>query len=199
MPVVALVALAACTPAPDRGAIATTEAATAAPAGPAPQGAKTMTSIHDLEMPRLDGTKEKLSTYAGKVLLVVNVASECGYTPQYGGLQALHEELAGKGFAVLGFPSNDFGAQEPGSSEQIAAFCQKNYGVEFPMFAKVVTKGGDAAELYKRLGEAAGAPKWNFHKYLVGKDGKVIQAFPSSVAPDSPELRKAIDAALAQG
>lgn len=158
-----------------------------------------MTSIHDLELRRLDGSSEKLSAYAGKVLLVVNVASECGYTPQYKGLQALHEELGPKGFMVLGFPSNDFGAQEPGSSTEIAAFCEKNYGVEFPMFEKLVTKGDGASELYQRLGAAAGAPKWNFHKYLVGKDGKVIQAFPSSVAPESPELRKAIDAALAQG
>jgi glutathione peroxidase len=183
----------------------TTDAAPGAtgakPNDPAPtaQGVSPMTSIHDLELRRLDGSSEKLSTYAGKVLLVVNVASECGFTPQYKGLQALHDELGPKGFVVLGFPSNDFGAQEPGSSAEIAAFCEKNFGVKFPMFEKLVTKGDGASELYQRLGAAAGAPKWNFHKYLVGKDGKVIQAFPSSVAPESPELRKAIDAALAQG
>jgi glutathione peroxidase len=166
---------------------------------PTTQGVSAMTSIHDLELRRLDGSSEKLSAYAGKVLLVVNVASECGFTPQYKGLQALHEELGPKGFVVLGFPSNDFGAQEPGSSTEIASFCEKNFGVEFPMFDKLVTKGEGASELYQRLGAAAGAPKWNFHKYLVGKDGKVIQGFPSSVAPESPELRRAIDAALAQG
>jgi glutathione peroxidase len=154
-------------------------------------------SLHDLSVTRLDGSEEKLSLYKGKVLLVVNTASECGYTPQYEGLQALHQQYESKGFAVLGFPSNDFGGQEPGNSSQIAAFCQKNYGVTFPMFAKVVTKGDNVSPVYKLLG-TAGAPRWNFHKYVVGKDGKVRKSFPSGVEPKSAELKAAIDAALAE-
>ena len=155
-------------------------------------------SIHDLTMKRLDGTSEALSAYAGKVVLVVNTASECGYTPQYQGLQKLHEEVGPKGLVVLGFPSNDFGGQEPGSSEQIATFCQKNYGVTFPLFEKVVTKGAGASPLYQLLAESAGPPKWNFHKYLVDKQGRVVRGFPSAVAPESAELRAAIDEQLAR-
>ncbi len=155
-------------------------------------------SIHDLTMNRLDGKAEKLASYKGKVALVVNTASECGYTPQYEGLEKLYEELSPKGLVVLGFPSNEFGKQEPGSAEDIRAFCQKNYGVTFPMFEKVETKGTGAAPLYKILSaKGGGEPKWNFHKYLVGKDGSVIKGYPSSVAPDSADLRKDIDAALA--
>lgn len=155
-------------------------------------------NIHELTMNRLDGKPEALSAYAGKVVLVVNTASECGYTPQYEGLEQLWEELSPKGLVILGFPSNDFGGQEPGSSEQIGAFCKKNYGVTFPLFEKVVTKGDGAAPLYKYLSAGGGAPKWNFHKYLVSKKGELIKAFPSSVEPGSAELRQAIDAALAQ-
>jgi glutathione peroxidase len=155
-------------------------------------------SIHELTMNRLDGKPESLKTYAGKVVLVVNTASECGYTPQYEGLEALWQEMQSKGVVVLGFPSNDFGGQEPGSAQEIATFCQKNYGVTFPMFEKVATKGDGAAQLYKLLASSAGEPKWNFHKYLIDKQGKVIKAFPSSVKPDSPELKGAIEAALAQ-
>lgn len=155
-------------------------------------------SLHELTMNRLDGKPEALRTYEGKVLLVVNTASECGYTPQYEGLQKLHEELSPKGLVVLGFPSNDFGGQEPGSSEQIATFCRKNYGVTFPMFEKVVTKGAGASPLFALLGATAGEPKWNFHKYLVDKSGHVVRAFPSSVAPDSAELRAAIEEQLAR-
>ena len=155
-------------------------------------------SIHDLTLNRLDGKAEKLDTYKGKVALVVNTASECGYTPQYEGLEKLYEEMSSKDFVVLGFPSNEFGKQEPGSSEDIRAFCQKNYGVTFPMFEKIETKGAGATPLYKILAaKGGGEPKWNFHKYLVGKDGKVIKGYPSSVAPDSADLRKDIDAALA--
>jgi glutathione peroxidase len=155
-------------------------------------------SIHDLTMNRLDGKAEKLDSYKGKVALVVNTASECGYTPQYEGLEKLYGELSAKDFVVLGFPSNEFGKQEPGSSEDIRAFCQKNYGVTFPMFEKVETKGGGAAPLYKILSaKGGGEPKWNFHKYLVGKDGAVIKGYPSSVAPDDGALRKDIEAALA--
>lgn len=170
----------------------------AATASATPGGTTMGGSIHDLTMKRLDGTSEALRAYSGKVVLVVNTASECGYTPQYQGLQKLHEELGPKGLVVLGFPSNDFGGQEPGSSEQIATFCQKNYGVTFPLFEKVVTKGAGASPLYQALAETAGPPKWNFHKYLVDKQGRVVRGFPSSVAPESPELRAAIDEQLAR-
>ncbi len=130
--------------------------------------------------------------------LVVNVASKCGYTPQYEGLEALHKELAPKGFAVLGFPSNDFGGQEPGSAEEIQQFCKLTYGVTFPMFEKTVTKAGPGqSPIYTYLGQTGNLPAWNFSKYLVGKDGKVIAFYPSKVKPDAPELRDAIAKALA--
>jgi glutathione peroxidase len=165
-----------------------------------PQGTESVMaeSIHDLTMNRLDGKAEKLDAYKGKVALVVNTASECGYTPQYEGLEKLYEEMSSKNFVVLGFPSNEFGKQEPGSAEDIRAFCQKNYGVTFPMFEKVETKGAGAAPLYKILSaKGGGEPKWNFHKYLVGKNGQVIKGYSSKVAPDDGELRKDIEAALA--
>jgi glutathione peroxidase len=155
-------------------------------------------SLYDLTVKTLAGTTQPLSSYQGKVALVVNTASECGFTPQYAGLEKLYEEYRGKNFTILGFPSNDFGAQEPGSAEQIQSFCQKSYGVQFPMFEKVATKGAHKSEVYQLLTAKHGEPKWNFHKYLVGKDGQVRQAFPSNVAPDAPELRAAIDAALAE-
>ncbi|AWH53922.1 glutathione peroxidase [Stenotrophomonas sp. ESTM1D_MKCIP4_1] len=136
--------------------------------------------------------------YHGQVLLVVNTASKCGYTPQYEGLEALHKQYAGKGFAVLGFPSNDFKGQEPGDEKQIQDFCTLTYGVKFPMFEKVHVIGAEATPLYQRLTAATGvAPGWNFHKYLVGRDGKVIAQFPSKVTPDDPQLKAAIDKALA--
>lgn len=155
-------------------------------------------SIHELSAARIDGTTESLSAYEGKVLLVVNVASKCGYTPQYKGLQELCERRRGQGFVVLGFPSNDFGGQEPGTSAEIATFCQENYGVTFPMFGKVRTVGEDVSPVYRLLAAAAGPPKWNFHKYLVGKDGKVRKSFPSSVIPQDAALAAAINAALAE-
>ncbi|MCS6900415.1 MAG: glutathione peroxidase [Polyangiaceae bacterium] len=161
-------------------------------------GTQAVGSLHDLSAARLDGTVESLSAYKGKVLLVVNVASECGYTPQYKGLQELYEKRKDQGFAVLGFPSNDFGGQEPGTSSEIATFCQKNYGVTFPMFEKVRTLGAEASPVYKLLSVAAGPPRWNFHKYLVGKDGKVRKSFPSSVTPQDAALAAAIDAALGE-
>lgn len=138
-------------------------------------------------------------TYAGQVLLVVNTASKCGYTPQYEGLEALHQRYHGRGLSVLGFPSNDFLGQEPGSEEQIARFCTLTYGVRFPMFEKVVVKGDGATGLYRDLAAASGvAPGWNFHKYLVGRDGRVLAQFPSKVRPDDPALVAAIERALAQ-
>jgi glutathione peroxidase len=155
------------------------------------------TSLYQLETTTLQGQPARLGAYEGKVTLVVNVASQCGFTPQYAGLQKLHDELADRGFAVLGFPSNDFGAQEPGSSDEIATFCRKNYGVTFPMFAKVVTKAGEGqSPVYSFLGTSGQLPSWNFGKYLVGRDGKVLAYFSSNVTPDSKELRDAIESAL---
>jgi glutathione peroxidase len=154
-------------------------------------------SFYDLKTKTLQGKPADLSQYKGKVTLVVNVASQCGLTPQYAGLEKLHGELKGRGFSVLGFPSNDFGGQEPGTSEEIATFCKKNYGVTFPMFEKVVTKAGaDQSPVYGFLGNGRELPSWNFGKYVVGKDGKVVKFFPSKTPPDAPELREAIDAAL---
>lgn len=179
---------------------ATTSAAATPANATSPASAKdtaAATSVHAFTMKRLDGKEESLATYKGKVLLVVNTASQCGFTPQYAGLQKLHEELAPKGFAVLGFPSNDFGGQEPGSSQEIATFCDSKFHVTFPLFEKVVTKGGNASPLYAFLAKGNGAPEWNFHKYVVGKDGAVVKAFPSKVKPEADELRKAIDEALA--
>jgi glutathione peroxidase len=153
-------------------------------------------SLHDLTADLLDGTPKSLRDYAGRVLLVVNTASECGSTPQYAGLQKLQETYGGRGFDVLGFPSNDFGGQEPGNATQIAAFCDKNYHVTFPLFAKISTRGAAQSPVYRYLAADYGEPKWNFHKYLVGKNGRVKKAFPTSVEPDSPELVRAIEAAL---
>ena len=136
--------------------------------------------------------------YQGRVLLVVNTASKCGFTPQYEGLEALQQKYAGRGFAVLGFPSNDFKGQEPGDEGQIQEFCTLTYGVKFPMFQKVQVTGAQATPLYQRLTAATGvAPGWNFHKYLVGRDGKVIGQFPSRVKPDDAQLVAAIERALA--
>jgi len=155
--------------------------------------------FYSLDVADIDGRTQSLSRYAGKVALVVNTASECGFTPQYAGLQKLSDELAPRGFVVLGFPSNDFGAQEPGSAEEIKAFCSTNYHVTFPLFEKVVTKAGAGqSPVYAALAGATGKlPSWNFCKYLVGKDGKVLGFYPSKVTPDDAALRKAIEAALA--
>jgi glutathione peroxidase len=154
-------------------------------------------SFYDLKTETLQGKPADLSAYRGKVTLVVNTASECGYTPQYEGLEALHRDLAPKGFSVLGFPSNDFGGQEPGSAQQIAEFCRKNYGVTFPMFAKLSTRpGAGQSPIYTFLGASGNLPAWNFSKYVVGKNGKVVAFFPSAVTPDAPELRAAITKAL---
>jgi len=154
-------------------------------------------SFHDLSATSIDGQTRSLGDYKGTVLLVVNTASECGYTPQYAGLEKLWREYKDRGFAVLGFPSNDFGAQEPLDEKAIQSFCDVRYGVTFPLFAKVSTKGNGQSPVYRFLSADWGEPKWNFHKYLIGKDGKVIKAFPSNIDPDSPALRAAIDAALA--
>ena len=156
-------------------------------------------SLYAIQTTSLDGKPLDLAQFKGQVTLVVNVASECGYTPQYKGLQALHQELAGKGFAVLGFPSNEFGGQEPGSSEVIKTFCERKFGVSFPMFSKLVTKPGpDQSPVYTFLTKTGHVPNWNFCKYVVGKDGKVAAYFPSKVAPEAAELREAVSAALAK-
>ena len=158
----------------------------------------TVSSFYDLKTNTLLGKPADLGTYRGKVTLVVNVASYCGFTPQYKGLEQLHRELEGKGFAVLGFPSNDFGEQEPGSATEIAEFCRRTYDVTFPMFAKVVTKPGrNQSPIYTFLGSSGHLPAWNFSKYLIDKAGKVIAFYPSEVTPESPELRRAITKALA--
>jgi glutathione peroxidase len=175
-----------------------TLAAVLAVSAPAFSEKKKVMSFHELSASRLNGKSEKLSEYQGKVLLVVNTASECGYTPQYAGLEKLSQDYKGKGVVVLGFPSNDFGAQEPGSAEQIARFCELRFKVTFPMFDKVKTKGEGQSPVYEFLARQHGAPKWNFHKYVVGKDGQVKAAFPSSVTPDSAELKAALDKALAE-
>ncbi|HCD28890.1 MAG TPA: glutathione peroxidase [Gammaproteobacteria bacterium] len=139
------------------------------------------------------------SVYGGKVILAVNTASKCGYTPQFTGLDKLYDEYKAAGFAVLGFPSNDFAGQDPGSEIEIADVCYVDYGVGFPMFEKIHVRGANAHPLYRSLTEATGvSPGWNFHKYLIGKDGQVIEQFPSQVRPESAVLKKAIEQALAK-
>ena len=156
------------------------------------------TGVYSLQTETLEGEAAPLSNYAGKVSLVVNVASKCGLTPQYEGLQALHEELGPQGFTVLAFPCNDFGGQEPGSSAEIRAFCTENYEVDFPIFAKLQTKEGDGqSELYSLLGTKTGdLPGWNFGKYLIAADGTPLGFYSPRTSPSDPELRAAIDAAL---
>ncbi|MGD2064599.1 MAG: glutathione peroxidase [Nitrospirota bacterium] len=135
--------------------------------------------------------------YRGKVVLIVNTASRCGYTPQYEGLQALYEAKRDQGLVILAFPSNDFGGQEPGSAEEIRKFCRINYGVTFPVFEKIRVARDGADPLYQRLAETAGEyPAWNFHKYLLDRQGRLVASFPSRVRPDDPRLVKAVDAAL---
>jgi len=155
--------------------------------------------VHQFTMKTIDGTDKPLADYEGKVLLVVNVASQCGLTPQYKSLEAISRKYAGKAFAVLGFPANDFGAQEPGTEAQIKEFCSTKYDVTFPMFAKITVKGASKHPLYAYLtsnAAPAGEVTWNFGKFLVGKDGKVIKRFDPQVAPDAPEVLAAIEAAL---
>jgi glutathione peroxidase len=174
---------------------------TPAAPNPAPAPAAAPTGLFALSTNDIGGQTVALSQYSGQVVLVVNTASQCGYTPQYAGLEKLYGELKGRGFVVLGYPSNDFGKQEPGDEASIRAFCSDKYQVTFPMFSKVVTKAGpDQAPLYGFLGEATGKlPNWNFCKYLVGKDGKVLGFYTSKTTPDDAELRKAIETALAAG
>jgi glutathione peroxidase len=148
-------------------------------------------------IPRLQDEKpQALCQYAGRVLLVVNTASFCGFTPQYKGLETLHNKYKDRGLVVLGFPSNDF-SQEKGSNQQIAEFCESTFGVKFPMFVKTTVTGAAAHPLYRQLAAQAGqAPAWNFHKYLVGRDGKVVASYPSATSPDSPALLRELDKLL---
>jgi glutathione peroxidase len=159
-------------------------------------------SLYDFTLPALNGTPTPLAGFKGKVLLVVNVASQCGYTPQYEGLQALYKKYKDEGFVIAGFPANNFGEQEPGTNEAIGAFCRSKYGVTFPMFSKISVKGNDKAPLYQFLTDKAANPKtggeiqWNFTKFLVDRNGKVIQRFESAVEPQSKELVSAVESAL---
>lgn len=153
-------------------------------------------SVHEFKMNSIDGKPVSLSDYKGKTVLFVNVASKCGYTPQYKGLESLYRKYKDKGFVIVGVPANNFGAQEPGSDEDIKTFCSRNYDVTFPLLSKVSVKGSDMTPLYSYLTQTGGDVKWNFTKFLVGKDGKVIERFESKVEPESPELTHAIEAAL---
>lgn len=161
-----------------------------------------MKSIYDFSARTIDGTPKKLADYRGKVLLVVNVASQCGLTPQYKGLEALHEEFASRGLAVLGFPANEFGAQEPGTEAQIKEFCDTRYGVKFDMFAKVKVKGPGIDPIFEYLTSKESNPafggdiKWNFNKFLIGKDGAVLARFEPQVEPTSAEVKAAVEKAL---
>ncbi len=155
-------------------------------------------SVHDFTLETIDGAQRSLGDFRNKVLLLVNTASECGYTPQYEGLEKLQMTYGARGFSVLGFPSNDFGGQEPRSNKAIKAFCTTKFGVTFPMFAKIAVKGPAKHPLYALLVQTppAGEVKWNFNKFLVGKNGRAIARFDSGVTPEAAELASAISKAL---
>ena len=157
--------------------------------------------LREIKLKDINGKESSLMAYEGKVLLLVNVASKCGLTPQYKSLEAVHRKFKGQGFSVLGFPCNDFGAQEPGTNEEIKEFCSTKYDVSFPMFDKVHVKGAERHPLYEALsGKDSPFPgdvKWNFGKFLIGRDGKILKRFEPKVAPDSPEVTQAIESALA--
>jgi glutathione peroxidase len=154
-------------------------------------------SIYPITVTDIDGHSQPLAQYAGKVLLIVNVASQCGFTPQYSGLEKLWKDYRDRGLVVLGFPSNEFGGQEPGAEPEIKKFCSLKYNVSFPMFAKVKTHGDAVSPLFRVL-DREGRPRWNFYKYVVGKDGKVRSMFSSFTKPESAKLRDALDAAIAE-
>lgn len=165
---------------------------------------KPVPGVLNFKMNSLAGKPVELKQYHGKVVLMVNVASKCGLTPQYKDLEALHEKYNEKGLAILGFPANDFGKQEPGTDEEIGAFCQKNYGVKFDMFSKIVVTGKEKAPLYDFLTNSKTNPKspgeisWNFEKFLIGRNGEIVARFSPRVTPQSPEVIKAIEAELAK-
>lgn len=160
-------------------------------------------TIYDFTLNSIDGQPTPLASYKGKVVLLVNVASRCGYTPQYAALEALYEKYKDRGFVIVGVPANNFGAQEPGTNAEIKTFCSSKYHVTFPMMAKVSVKGDDITPLYQFLTDKAANPKtggeigWNFTKFLVNADGKVVDRFDSAVEPDSPQISAAIEKALA--
>ena len=160
-------------------------------------------ALYDIPVRKIDGKSKALADYKGRALLIVNVASECGLTPQYDGLETLHEAYAGKGLSVLGFPANEFGAQEPGTEAEIKTFCTTKFGVKFDMFAKVKVKGPGIDPLFQFLTSAETNPKfggdikWNFNKFLVGKDGTLLGRFEPKVEPTSPDVKAAIEKALA--
>ena len=159
-------------------------------------------SVHEFTLDAINGTPTPLANITGKVMLVVNVASQCGYTYQYEGLQALYVKYKDQGLVIAGFPANNFGGQEPGSNVEIGAFCKSKFGVTFPMFSKISVKGSDKAPLYQYLTDKTANPKtggeipWNFTKYLVDRNGKVLARFDAPVEPDSKELTSALEAAL---
>ncbi len=164
--------------------------------------AETAASIHEFTVNSIDGAAVSLAQYRGKVALIVNAASKCGFTPQYAGLEALYRKYKDRGFVVLGFPANDFFWQEPGTNEEIKTFCSTRYDVTFPMFAKISVKGGDKAPLYGFLTDKKANPstggeiRWNFTKFLVDRDGKPIERFSPLVAPESAEVARAVERAL---
>jgi glutathione peroxidase len=165
-----------------------------------PAGGTTVPAALNFTMKSIDGKAIDLSKYQGRVVLMVNVASECGFTPQYAGLEELHKKYAAKGLSILGFPSNNFGGQEPGSDPQIADFCKQNYGVEFDMFSKIVVLGKDQSPLYRYLTthpKFPGQVEWNFEKFLIGRNGEVIGRFKSEIEPSSKQMTGAIESALA--
>jgi glutathione peroxidase len=162
-----------------------------------------MKDVYDFTMKNIDGQEVSLSAYRGKVVLIVNVASRCGYTPQYEGLEKLYLKYKDKGFVILGFPANNFLGQEPGTDQEIKSFCSLKYNVTFPMFSKISVKGSDKHPLYRFLTEKetnpqfAGEISWNFNKFLIGRDGKVINRFGTRTAPDGKEVVEAVEKALA--
>lgn len=153
-------------------------------------------SIYDYQLKTIDGAALPLAEYKGKVVLLVNVASQCGYTPQYAGLERIWEKYKQRNFILLGIPANNFGHQEPGTEAEIKAFCQRKYSVTFPMASKISVTGPDAAPLYQYLTAGAGPPRWNFTKYLIDAHGRIIRRFDSKVEPESTELTQAIETAL---
>jgi len=157
-------------------------------------------NAHDFTFESIEGGPLPLAKYKGKAVLIVNTASFCGFTPQYEGLENIYRQYRGKGLVVLGVPANNFGGQEPGTNAEIKQFCESKYDVDFPLAAKVSVKGADAHPFYKWAAEKLGAdkaPKWNFHKYLINAKGDLVASFPTKVVPDAPEIRAAIDQAIA--
>src|SRR5438270_6071414 len=160
-------------------------------------------NVFDYSLNTIDGQSAPLSAYKGKVVMLVNVASRCGFTPQYTALEAIYEKYKDRGFVIVGIPANNFGAQEPGTNQEIKTFCQSKYSVKFPMMSKVSVKGEDKTPLYQYLTDKSANPKtggeiqWNFTKFLIGPDGQIIARFEPKVTPDSPEVTGAIESALA--